>query len=93
MGIHMKVMVIVTSRMLKKHVLSNVEGSASGVLVDLSFSRTPSRLRFATTVAPGGTQQAKLRPCWTGLFDQPSCTGVGRELDSFRQSRRGWDFI
>ena len=45
--------------MLKKHVLSQVEGAASGALALLPFSRTQCTLHASTG----------LRPCWTNLFE------------------------
>jgi len=45
--------------MLKKHVLSQVEGAASGVLALLPCSRTVSTLRASKG----------LRPCWTDFFE------------------------
>ena len=59
------VLSILFNRLLKK--------TASGVLGPLSCSRTVVYAALATTVAPCGTQLiCNLRPCWTGLFEQPA---------------------
>jgi len=64
MGIAMKVMAIATSRMLKKHALSNVEGAASGVpcLRRSGFAQAGRHFAVLTysTYAPGAKAPAAL---------------------------------